>query len=57
MNKLAKIKGAWPYLFAVFLNSFVDLGHKIVIQNTIFKSYDGELQVILTALVNGLILD
>ena len=56
MNKLAKIKGAWPYLFAVFLNSFVDLGHKIIIQNTIFKSCDGELQVILTALVNGLIL-
>ena len=56
MDKLTKIKGAWPYLFAVFLNSFVDLGHKIIIQNTIFKAYDGELQVILTALVNGLIL-
>ena len=56
MNKLAKIAGAWPYVFAVFLNSFVDLGHKIVIQNTIFKSYDGEWQVILTAIVNGLIL-
>jgi acyl-[acyl-carrier-protein]-phospholipid O-acyltransferase/long-chain-fatty-acid--[acyl-carrier-protein] ligase len=56
MDKLAKIKGAWPFLLAIFLNAFVDLGHKIVIQNTIFKSYDGEWQVILTALVNGLIL-
>ncbi|MEI6895945.1 MAG: acyl-[ACP]--phospholipid O-acyltransferase [Psychromonas sp.] len=56
MNQLAKIKGAWPYILAIFLNAFVDLGHKIVIQNTIFKSYDGEWQVILTALVNGLIL-
>lgn len=56
MNQLAKIKGAWPYMLAVFLNAFVDLGHKIVIQNTIFKSFDGEWQVILTALVNGLIL-
>ena len=56
MSKLTNIKGAWPYFLAVFLNAFVDLGHKIVIQNTIFKFYDGEWQVILTALVNGLIL-
>ena len=40
----------------VFLNAFVDLGHKIVIQNAIFKSYDGQEQVVLTAIVNGLIL-
>ncbi|MCW8994276.1 MAG: MFS transporter, partial [Psychromonas sp.] len=56
MDKLSKIKGAWPFLFAVFLNAFVDLGHKIIIQNTIFKAYDGQQQVLLTALVNGLIL-
>ncbi|MCP4326170.1 MAG: acyl-[ACP]--phospholipid O-acyltransferase [Alteromonadales bacterium] len=56
MQKLTNIAGAIPYLFAIFLNTFVDLGHKIVIQNTIFKSYDGELQIILTAIVNGLIL-
>jgi len=40
----------------VFLNAFVDIGHKIIIQNTIFKSYDGQEQIILTAIVNGLIL-
>ncbi|MCA1772043.1 MAG: MFS transporter, partial [Halomonas sp.] len=56
MGRLLHLKGAWPYLIAIFLNAFVDLGHKIVIQNTIFKSYDGEAQVVLTALVNGLIL-
>ncbi len=56
MNKLFKITGATPFLMAVFLNAFVDLGHKIVIQNTIFKLYDGQEQVILTAIVNGLIL-
>lgn len=56
MSKLTTIKGAWPYLFAVFLNAFVDLGHKIVIQNSIFKAYHGETQVILTAIVNALIL-
>jgi len=49
-------KGYVPYLVVVFLNAFVDLGHKIVIQNAIFKSYDGQAQVILTAIVNGLIL-
>jgi len=56
MQPLLRIAGAWPYLMAIFLNAFVDLGHKIVIQNTIFKSYDGTAQVVLTALVNGLIL-
>lgn len=56
MHRLLRIPGAWPYLVAIFLNAFVDLGHKIVIQNTIFKSYEGETQVVLTALVNGLIL-
>lgn len=40
----------------IFLNAFVDLGHKIIIQNTVFKIYDGSTQVILTAIINGLIL-
>ena len=49
-------KGLRPYLLVVFLNAFVDLGHKIIIQNTIFKIYDGQQQIILTAIVNALIL-
>ena len=56
MPSLYKLRGMLPYLLAMFLNAFVDLGHKIVIQNTIFKMYDGHVQVILTAIVNGLIL-
>ena len=56
MSRLLQNHGAIAYLVAVFLNAFVDLGHKITIQNTIFKVYDGQTQVILTALVNGLIL-
>jgi acyl-[acyl-carrier-protein]-phospholipid O-acyltransferase/long-chain-fatty-acid--[acyl-carrier-protein] ligase len=51
-----KIKGFLPYVLVVFLNAFTDLGHKIVIQNTVFKIYDGETQIILTAIVNALIL-
>lgn len=56
MQRVLDMKGAWPYLIAIFLNAFMDLGHKIVIQNTIFKSYEGTSQIVLTALVNGLIL-
>ncbi len=56
MSKLCKVVGFFPFVIMVFLNAFVDLGHKIVIQNTVFKIYDGETQIILTAVVNGLIL-
>ncbi|OOZ37157.1 MFS transporter [Solemya velesiana gill symbiont] len=56
MPKIYRLAGFIPFLLIVFLNTFVDLGHKIVIQNTIFKVYDGQLQIILTAVVNGLIL-
>jgi acyl-[acyl-carrier-protein]-phospholipid O-acyltransferase/long-chain-fatty-acid--[acyl-carrier-protein] ligase len=48
--------GFLAFVSAVFLNAFVDLGHKILIQNTLFKVYEGETQIMLTALVNALIL-
>lgn len=51
--------GPWgfiPYLAVVLINAMIDLGHKIVIQNTIFKCYDGSTQIGLTALVNACIL-
>ncbi|NQX87980.1 MAG: MFS transporter [Halioglobus sp.] len=56
MSTLRRISGFLPYLAIVFFNAFVDLGHKIVIQNTIFKTWSGQEQVVLTAIVNGLIL-
>jgi acyl-[acyl-carrier-protein]-phospholipid O-acyltransferase/long-chain-fatty-acid--[acyl-carrier-protein] ligase len=56
MSRLTHISGYVPYMIIVFLNAFVDLGHKIIIQNTIFKTYDGQEQVVLTAVVNALIL-
>ena len=56
MDKLFRLTGFMPFILVVFLNAFVDLGHKILIQNTVFKVYDGQTQIILTALVNGLIL-
>ena len=56
MNSLFKTTGFFAFISMIFLNAFVDLGHKIIIQNTVFKVYDGSTQVILTAIINGLIL-
>ena len=56
MIKLFKLTGFIPFILVIFLNAFVDLGHKILIQNTVFKIYDGQTQIILTAIVNGLVL-
>ena len=56
MKELFKIGGFIPYIFIVFLNSMTDLGHKIILQNTIFKAYEGTELILLTAVVNGLIL-
>ena len=56
MKELFKIGGFTPYIFIVFLNAMTDLGHKIVLQNTIFKAYEGTELIILTAIINALIL-
>ncbi len=56
MNKMFAIVGVVNYLAVAFLNAFTDLGHKIIIQNTVFKVYDGTTQIILSAVVNALIL-
>ncbi|MEM0952817.1 MAG: acyl-[ACP]--phospholipid O-acyltransferase [Pseudomonadota bacterium] len=56
MTRLSRIRGFPPYMMILFLNAFVDLGHKIIVQNTIFKTYDGQEQIILTAIVNAFIL-
>ena len=56
MDNLFRLRGFLPYILVLFLNAFVDLGHKILIQNTIFKVHDGQTQIILSAVVNALIL-
>lgn len=55
-QQLVKIRGFFPYLAVVLINAVIDLGHKIIIQNTVFKYYDGATQIALTALVNACIL-
>jgi len=47
IKALFKIGGFLPYILIVFLNSMTDLGHKIVLQNTIFKAYEGTELIIL----------
>ncbi len=56
MLGLFRVKGFTAYTVMIFLNAFTDLGHKIIIQNMVFKHYDGATQIVLTALVNALIL-
>ncbi len=56
MKRLVSFAGAMPFFTVIFLNAFVDLGHKIVIQNTIFKLYEEQTQIILTAVLNSMIL-
>jgi len=56
MKALFNIAGFGSYILIVFLNAMTDLGHKIVLQNTIFKAYDGSELIVLTAIINALIL-
>lgn len=56
MGGLFRVVGFLPFVAMMFLNAFVDLGHKIIIQNTLFKTFDGDAQILLTAIVNALIL-
>ncbi len=51
-----KINGLLPYVVVIFLNAIIDLGDKILLQNTVFKYYDGSTQIILTAFINALII-
>ncbi|MBE9563133.1 MAG: MFS transporter, partial [Proteobacteria bacterium] len=51
-----KSKGFAPYLIIVFFNAFTDLGHKIIIQNALFKFYDGTELKIYTAIIQAMIL-
>lgn len=56
MLDVLRIRGFIAFISVVFLNAFVDLGHKIIVQNTVFKTYDDQTQIVLIAIINGLIL-
>ena len=56
MKNFYRIAGFFPYFLIVFFNATIDLGHKIILQNTIFKSFEGTELMVLTAIINALIL-
>lgn len=49
-------RGFTPFVAIAFVNAFTDLGHKIVIQNALFKMLDGGELRIYTALIQAMIL-
>ena len=53
---LWSISGVLPFFLVGFFNAFVDLGHKIAIQNTVFKVYDGPELVLRTAVIQAMVL-
>lgn len=54
--KLTKINGFYPYMMVVFFNTFVDLGHKILIQDNLYQTSKGNDLTILSAIINALML-
>ena len=55
-NSVLKAKGFLPYILVVFFNAFIDLGHKILIQNTVFNTSSGHGYTILSGILNALML-
>ena len=53
-RNLSAIKLA--FLFVVFCNAFVDVSHKVLLQNIAFKVYDGSEQVIWISIINAMII-
>lgn len=54
--KLYNIRGFYPFMIVVFLNTFVDLGHKVLIQNTLYQTTSGSSYLLLSFLMSGLLL-
>lgn len=54
--KLYNIRGFYPFMMVVFFNTFVDLGHKILIQDTLYQTATGANYTLLSSIINGLIL-
>ena len=56
MGALFRRPGFTAFVLILFLNATVDLAHKITIQNILLKSYEGDLLISLSAVVNAMIL-
>ncbi len=56
MSGIWRVKGFLPFILVMIFNAMTDIAHKITIQNTLIKSFDGDTLIILSAVVNALIL-
>ncbi|PAF41214.1 acyl-[ACP]--phospholipid O-acyltransferase [Helicobacter sp. 11S03491-1] len=53
MNRIWKIYGFSFFVFATFVHVFLDLGHKILMHNTILKVYSGSHQLFYSSIINA----
>lgn len=56
MMYLFRLRGFGAFVALVFLNAFIDIGHKVVLQNTVFRMFEGQDRIVLGALLNALLL-
>lgn len=56
MNKISNLKGFTPLLIFIFLNTIIDFGHKIVLQNMIFEFYQNENLFLLNTALSAVML-
>jgi acyl-[acyl-carrier-protein]-phospholipid O-acyltransferase/long-chain-fatty-acid--[acyl-carrier-protein] ligase len=56
MGALFRIPGFFAFVVVLFLNAFVVTGPIVLVESTLLRVYEGEAQVILMAMMNGLIL-
>ena len=51
MMYLFRLRGFGAFVALVFLNAFIDIGHKVVLQNTVFRMFEGQDRIVLGALL------
>lgn len=56
MNKIYHIKGFTPFIIVTFINAFIDLGHKVLMLNIIYKSFEQSDHLIYNSIANALII-
>lgn len=56
MNKIYKIMGFSPFVIVVFINAFVDLGHKVLLLCLIHQCFSQGAAITLTTLLSALLI-
>ena len=56
MNKIYHIRGFTPFIIVAFINAFVDLGHKVLMLNILYKAFDQSQHLIYNSIANALVI-